>query len=85
MYKSPQTTKHQVETLFYKPLIAPRVSLVLKTYHLLACCNEIQKLHLSGGKGSLFPSLSVVTKCMLEKWKIGIYLKGDYTFQLRNT
>lgn len=67
MYKSPQTTEHQVETLFYKPLIAPRVSLVLKTHHLLACCNQIHKLHLSGGKGSLFPNLSVVAKCILEQ------------------
>lgn len=67
MYKSPQTTEHQAETLFYKPLIAPRVSLALKLCHLLAFCNQIHKLPLSGGKGSLFPNLSAVTKCVLQQ------------------
>lgn len=67
MYKSPQTTEHQTGTLFYKPLIASRVSLALKALHLLAFCNQIHKLCLSGGGGSLFPSQSAVTKSMLEQ------------------
>lgn len=84
MYKSPQTTEHQAETLFYKPLIAPRVSLALEAHHLLAFCNQIHKLYLSGGRGRLFPNLSAVTKSMLEQWKRSICLKRDYIFQLRN-
>jgi len=65
--KSPQTTEHQTGTLFYKPLIAPRVSLALKALHLLAFCNQIHKLCLSGGRGSLFPNQSAVAKGMLEQ------------------
>lgn len=67
IYKSPQTTEHQAEALFYQPLIAPRVSLALKAYRLLAFCNQTHKLCLSGGKENLFPNLSAVAKRMLEQ------------------
>lgn len=84
MYKSPQTTEHQAETLFYKPPIALRVSLALKAGHLLAICNQIHKLCLSGGRGSFFPNLSAAAKSVLEQLKISVYLKKDYTFQLQS-
>lgn len=84
MSKGPQTTEHQAETLFYKPPIAPRVSLILRAGHFLAVCNQIHKLCLSGGRGSFFPNLSAATESVLEQLKISVYLKKDYTFQLRN-